>query len=158
MRARPPDRPSDLRHGVGCDTYGCRALAQNDVESESVAGSAPTPLSAAVWVPASSVTLNVPVRVPEAVGRNTTETVHPTPPGRVVPHVFALIAKSPVTVGVCTETAVFPVFETVMFCTLLDEPTFVEGYVTEIGINTTAAPAAPVPLNGTVACPPLTFA
>ena len=64
-----------------------------------VAGSSPTPLNDAVCVPALSAMLKLPVRVPEAVGRNATDTVHPTPPASVVPHVFTVIAKSPVTTG-----------------------------------------------------------
>jgi hypothetical protein len=117
----------------------------------------PVPLSAAVWVPTLSTTVSVPDRDPEAVGRNTTDTVQPTPEASVAPHVFAEIAKSPVTTGVCSVTATPPLFETVMFCTALVAPTSVLGNVTAIGFNTTGAAAVAVPASDTVACPPLTF-
>src|SRR5437868_4220084 len=127
------------------------------LERASVAGSRPVPLSAAVCVPALSVTVNVPDLVPEAVGRNTTETVHPELGGNVVPHVFAVMAKSPITAELCSVTDVEPVFETVMFCSSLLAPTLVPEYVTATGVNSTLLAAVAVPLRLTVACPPTTF-
>ena len=44
-------------------------------ESASVAGAVPVPVSDAVWVPALSVIVKMPVRVPEAVGVKVMETV-----------------------------------------------------------------------------------
>jgi hypothetical protein len=101
--------------------------------------------------------LKLPVRVAEAVGTNSTATVHPTPLASVVPQVFAEIAKSPVTTGVCSVAVTPPVFEIVIFCAALAAPTFVPEYVTVIGLNTIAAAAKPVPLTAAVACPPATL-
>jgi len=101
--------------------------------------------------------LKLRVRVPEAVGTNSTDTVQPTPAASVVPHVFAEIKKSPVTTGVCRVAVTPPVSETAIFCAALADPTFVPKYVTAIGLNTIAAAAAPVPLSATVACPPATL-
>ncbi len=135
----------------------CAAKLKLNGASPSVAAACPTPLNATVCVPALSVTLKLPVRVPLAVGANATATVHPAPPPSVAPHVFAVIAKSPVTIGVPSVAGNPPVFDTVMFCAALSVPTVVAPYVTEIGINTIAAAAVPVPLNPAVACPPATF-
>jgi hypothetical protein len=128
------------------------------LERLSVAGSTPLPLNAAVCVPAESVIVSVPERVPEAVGRNATDTVHPELAPSVVSHVFAVIAKSPETVSVCSATVPELVFEIVMSCTALVLPTFVPEYVTETGFNTTAPAAVAVPVRATVAWPPVTFA
>jgi hypothetical protein len=123
----------------------------------SVAGSRPTPLREAVCVPALSVTLKAPFRVPDAVGWNATDTVHPTPAASAAPQVLNEIVKSPVTTGVCSAAVTPPVFEMVKFCAALTEPTLVPEYVTEIGLNTIAAAGAPTPLNAAVACPPATL-
>jgi len=126
--------------------------------SPSVAASCPAPLNAAVCVPALSVTVNVPVRVPLAVGAKAIATVHPTPLPSIAPHVFAVIVKSPVTAIVPSVAVTPPVFDTVINCVALVAPTVVAKYVTEIGFNTIAAAATPVPLSPAVACPPATFA
>ena len=61
-------------------------------ERASVAGEVPAPLREAVWVPASSVMLKVPLRAPDAVGVKAIATVHPVLGPRVDPQVFAIIA------------------------------------------------------------------
>jgi hypothetical protein len=125
--------------------------------SPSVAASCPTPLSDAVCVPALSVTVSVPVRIPVVVGAKAIATVHPAPLPSVAPHVFAVIAKSPVTPTVSSVAGNPPVFDTVMSCAALSVPTVVAAYVTEVGINTIAAAVVPTPPKPAVACPPATF-
>ena len=61
-----------------------------------MAGAVPMPVSEAVWVPASSVRVKVPVRVPEAVGVKVSETVQPVLAASVGPQVLAVMWKSPV--------------------------------------------------------------
>ncbi len=65
-----------------------------------MAGAVPVPESEAVWVPASSVMVKVPVRVPEAVGVKVMDTVQPVLGARVEAQVLAAMWKSPVMVGV----------------------------------------------------------
>jgi hypothetical protein len=101
--------------------------------------------------------LKLPVRVPEAVGWNATDTVHPELAPSVGPHVFAVIVKSPLTAGACRLTVTPPVFEIVIFCAALTDPTFVPEYGTAIGLNTIAAAGAPTPVSAAVACPPATL-
>ena len=103
----------------------CAAKVRLSGASASVAGSTPTPVSDAVCVPTLSVMLKLPVRVPEAVGRNSTETVHPTLDASVVPQVFAERMKSPVATGVCKLAVTPPVLEIVIFCAVLVAPTLV---------------------------------
>ena len=125
----------------------CAAKFRLSGASASVAGSTAVPLSEAVCVPALSATLKLPGRVPGAVGWNVTDTVHPEPAPSVDPQVSAVIVKSPVTTGVCKVAATPPVFEIVIFCAALTDPTFVAEYVTVVGVNTIAAPAAPTPAS-----------
>ena len=121
-------------------------------ERASVAGEVPIPPSNAVWVPASSVMLNVPLRAPEAVGVNAIETVQPTPAPRLDPHVFAVILKSaPMTNGVWSPRAVPPVFEIAIFCTGLVALIVVAGKARVMGVRTIAAAGLPVPESAAVA-------
>ena len=103
----------------------CAAKLKVSGASASVAGSKPTPLSDAVCVPALSAMLKLPVRVPPAVGWNATDTVQPDEAPSVAPQVFAVIAKSPVTAGVCRLAVTPPVLDTVIFWAALDDPTLV---------------------------------
>src|SRR5665213_625615 len=135
----------------------CAAKMRLGGVRESVAAVCPIPLSAAVCVPALSVMLKVPVRVPDAVGANATPTVQPAYGASVTTQVFAVIAKSPVSTGNCSTTLTPPVFEMVMFCGELVVPRFVAGNVTETGFNTTAPGGRPVPLSCAVAWPPATL-
>src|SRR5665213_2130117 len=99
--------------------------------------------------------VNVPVRVPEAVGVKVMATVQPVLGGSEVPQVLAEILKSaPATVGVCTVVAVPPVLEMVMFCAELVALTRVVSKVRVMGSRMTAAGGVPVPVSEAVACPP----
>ena len=136
----------------------CVANVSANGDRASVAGDVPVPLSDAVWVPASSVMVKVPLRAPEAVGVKATETVQPVLGPRLVPQVFAVILKSvPVTEGVWSARVVPPVFEIVMFCVGLVALIVVEGKARAMGFRTMAAAAPPVPKSVAVAWPPETF-
>src|SRR5580698_1917863 len=101
--------------------------------------------------------VNMPLRVPDAVGVNAMLTVQPVFGARVVLHVFAEIVKSPVTDGICSVAMMTPVFEIVMFCAGLAAPTLMAGNVTETGFNMMAPGIAPMPLNCAVVWPPATL-
>ena len=116
------------------------------------------PLSDAVCVPASSVIVNVPLRVPETVGAKVIETVHPVLGPRLAPQVLAAILKSPpATDGVRSVIGAPLVFEIVMFWAGLVALIVVEGNITFNGFRTIAAAGLPVPDSCAVACPPGTF-
>ena len=125
--------------------------------SPSVAGAVPVPRSVAVCVPAESVMRKLPLRVPDAVGTNTIDTVHPPCVARLLPQLFAEIWKSPVTAAAPSAVVVPPRFETVIFCTALVAPIVVGPNTTLSGSSTIAASAVPVPLKLAVACPPATL-
>ena len=91
------------------------------------------PVSDAVCVPTLSVTLRVPVRVPEAVGWNSMPTVHPTFDASDEVHVFAERMKPAVTAGVPSVAETPPVLEIVMYCCALVAPTLVEVKLSVIG-------------------------
>ena len=135
----------------------CAAKERLSGVSVSVAGRTPTPVSDAVCVPTLSVMLRVPVRVPEAVGWNSIETVHPTLDASDEVQVFAEIMKSPVTTGDCSVAEPPPVLEIVMFCAALVEPTLVEAKLSAIGSRRTVAAVVPTPVSAAVACPPATL-
>jgi hypothetical protein len=103
-------------------------------------------------VPASSLIVSVPLRLPDAVGVNTIATVQPVLGPRLVPQVFAVILKSvPETDGVCNATELPLVFEIVMFCTALVALIVVEGNARETGSRTMAAAGLPMPESDAVA-------
>ena len=135
----------------------CAAKLRLSGERESVAGRTPTPVSDAVCVPTLSVMLRVPVRVPEAVGWNSMDTVHPTLDANDEVQVFAEIMKSPVTTGDCSVTVTPPVLEIVIFCAALAAPTLVEVKLSVIGSRRTVAAVVPTPVSAAVACPPATL-
>ena len=138
--------------------FNCSAPKANvNGARASVAGSTPSPVNEVVCVPALSVTVSVPVRVPEAVGANAMPNVHPTFAASVAPHVFAVIVKSPLTTGTPNVADTPPALEIVTNCAALVEPTFVPEKLSVIGVNTIAAGGAPTPVNAAVACPPTTF-
>ena len=123
-----------------------------------MAGDVPVPLSEAVCVPALSVIVNVPLRVPDAVGTKAIATVHPVLGPRLAPHVSAVILKSaPATEGTCNAIEALLVFEIVMFCATLVALIVVEGKIRLTGFNTIGAGVPPVPESVAVACPPATF-
>ena len=109
-------------------------------------------------MPASSLIVKVPPRLPDAVGVNTIATVQPVLEPRVVLQVSAVILKSvPVTDGVCNATELPLVFEIVIFCAGLVALIVVEGNVRATGSRTIGAAGLPMPVSGAVACPPETF-
>jgi hypothetical protein len=100
---RVSGRSPELVRVICCDALevvrGCAAKVSDACESASVAGDVPVPMSDAVWVPASSVMVKLPVRVPEAVGVKAIETVQPELASSVAAQVFAVRVKSPVIDG-----------------------------------------------------------
>jgi hypothetical protein len=126
-------------------------------ESVSVAGNSPAPVSDAVCVPTLSVMLKLPLRVPEVVGWNLIETVHPTLGASAVPHVFAEMMKSPVITGVCSVAVTPLMFEIAISCAVLVEPTAVEAKLIVIGFRIIVDAVDPTPLNAAVAWPPATL-
>src|SRR5665213_1431609 len=136
----------------------CAANVSACGASESVAGALPVPVSEAVCVPASSVTASVPLRAPLAVGANATGSEQPVCAASVVPQVFAVSWKSPVSTGADSAVGVPPVFDTVIVCAAEVWPTMVAANVSEGGVSTIAAGAVPVPVSVAVACPPSTLA
>ena len=115
-------------------------------------------MSDAVCVPESSVMVNVPLRVPEAVGVKVIATVQPVLGPRLGPQVLAVILKSPpATDDVRSATGAALVFEIVTFCAGLVALIVVEGNIRFNGFRTIDAAGLPVPESGAVACPPGTF-
>ncbi len=124
----------------------------------SVAGAIPTPARVAVCVPTSSVIEKIPVRWPETVGVKARATVHPKFGARLAEHVLATMAKSPVAVGTCKLTATPPVLEIVRFWGgVVATPIGLDPKFIEAGSKTIAPPGMPVPVSGTVTCPPEIF-
>jgi hypothetical protein len=134
--------------------YPCGAKLRASGERLSVAGARPVPARAALGVadcePDDSAMVNLPLRAPAAVGEKTSVTVHPTPGARVAPQVFAVIAKSPETIGAPSVAGTPPMFEIAIFCPALDEPTTTLPKLALDGVSTICAGASPVPLRGTV--------
>jgi hypothetical protein len=109
---------------------------------------------------ALSATERLPVKVPAAVGLNSTETVHVAPAANDVVQVFAEIryedALVPVSVSEVRVTAAVPVFFTVTVCAADVEPTVVEAKVSAVGDSVTVSAAAvPDPVNVTVCGEPV---
>lgn len=126
------------------------------VERVSVAALIPVPPSAAVRAPASLDTVSVPLRVPEAVGLNTTDNVQLVFGASDAPQVFATILKSPVMEAAPSVPVVEPVFASVMFCTAEVLFKGIDPNISEDGVNTEAKPVVetPLPLTGAVIVTP----
>src|ERR1700754_3162053 len=113
-----------------------------------VAEPIPLPLRATVngLLPARA---RLPVRVPEAVGRNVTVTVQEAPTARD-PQLLVWL-KSPAVVTPETVAAAVPSLVTVTVCDADALPTTVAGKATDDGSEVTRGPAAtPLPDSGTV--------
>lgn len=113
----------------------------------------PTPTSAALCdgVPAPvSVTFNVPLRVPVAVGLNCTVTTQFSPPPRVLPQVLLEILKSPgfrpAMLKPVNVTVPVPRLVTVIFLPALVVPTVTVPKFVDVGVSEIETP---VPVNGT---------
>ena len=124
----------------------------------SVAGALPVPESAAVWVPAESVSESVAERAPLAMGLKVMESVQPVEAPRLFPQVLAEMAKSdglaPIITGVWSVAEVPPRLATTTFCTDDVWLMMVAGKVTEVGVKVIDAAAVPVPVRETRAWPP----
>ena len=84
----------------------------------------PTPLSDADNVPLLPPLMDIcPLRVPIAVGENSTASEQLAATASVLPQVFALIMKSPSICGVPNVATDPPVFETITPCAALLVPT-----------------------------------
>ena len=105
-------------------------------------------------MPALSVTVSTPVRVPLAVGVKLMESEQEVCAARVAVQVLAAIVKSPVIVGGLSVAGLAPVLATVMICGAALWLTSVAGKLSVSGVSTTAAAAVAAPLRVTVACPP----
>jgi hypothetical protein len=105
---------------------------------------APVPDNATVvgLLPALLLTESVPVRVPDAVGRNVTLTVQDAPAAIDVPQVL-LCAKSPVTETLAAEAVALPVFVTVTACAALVVFTAWLANVSEEGLALSVAVLVP---------------
>ena len=136
----------------------CMPKVSDWVERASVAGVVPVPESEAVWVPASSVMVKVPVMVPEEVGVKTMETVHPVLGGSVALQVLAVMWKPPVMVGVCRASVVALVLEMVMFWGVVVPLIVVAGKARVSGVRTMGAAGVALPERIAVAWPPRTLA
>jgi hypothetical protein len=114
---------------------------------------APVPVIATDWGEpgALSVKLRVAERVPVALGVNVMETEQFAPAARLVPQVFAEIAKLdefvPPSAIELMDAAVPPEFVRVTGCAALVDPTVCEPKVKEVGLTETAGPYWPVPLS-----------
>jgi hypothetical protein len=87
-----------------------------------VAGSTPEPVSAALWglLLAPLLTLNSPVLLPNAVGVNVTLIVHLRLAARLVVHVVADTAKSPVAeIAMLVSSAVWLLVKVNVLATLV---------------------------------------
>ena len=85
-------------------------------ESVSVGPVIAVPLSAVVCVPMLSVTVNVPVAAPAAVGAKATVIAHAVLAARELPQVLALLVNGAVTAIEVTDTAVPPELAKLTFC------------------------------------------
>ncbi len=113
---------------------------------------APVPVSVAVCVPAESVTVSVPLRVPLAVGLKVTEIVQLAPAARLVPHPLLATAKSPDAETEEIETAELVPLDSTTFCGELVVPTVWLAKVKLVGVNVTDPdePVPPVPVSDAV--------
>src|SRR5271170_6934540 len=92
------------------------------------------------------------------VGVKDRATVQPEFGARLAAHVLATIEKSPVAVGTCKSTATPPVLEIVMFWGgVVATPIWLDPKFIEVGRRTIAPAGMPVPVSGTVICPPAMF-
>jgi hypothetical protein len=85
-------------------------------ESVSVGPVTAVPLSDVVCVPMLSVTVNVPVAAPAAVGAKATVIAHAVLAARELPQVLALLVNGAVTAIEVTDTAVPPELARLTFC------------------------------------------
>ncbi len=101
------------------------------------------PLRLLVCVPALSVTVNVPVNVPAAVGWNMTKTVQLAPADNEneVPH-WLNTANGPVTVSLVTDTVVVPLFFNVNDCHAVAVPAGIVPKFKLAGLRLTVPPPA----------------
>ena len=150
VSGRSPELTSEICCAALDVVICCAAKVSEGGESASVAGEVPMPIREAVWVPASSTMVKLPLRVPETVGVNATDTVQPTLGPRLAPHVFAANLKSPVREDVCNPRGEVPVFEIVMFRKGLVALITVEAKLTAIGLSTIAAAALASPESDAV--------
>src|SRR5271165_3187155 len=100
---------------------------------------APVPERLDVWVPALSVTVNVPVRVPTAVGVNVTLMTQLELPLRDVPQLL-VSEKSPEAPMLMPVTALVPELVRVTGCDVLEVPTTWLANVRLVGLMVTCAP------------------
>jgi hypothetical protein len=99
------------------------------------------------------VTVTDPVREPAAVGVNVTLIVQLAPTARVVPQLF-VCAKSPLAAMELIVAAVVPLFDRVVGCEAVVEPTTVFANARLVGLALSDGPGAvPVPLRATVTAP-----
>jgi hypothetical protein len=99
------------------------------------------------------VTVTEPVRAPAAVGVNVTLIVQLAPTASVVPQLF-VCAKSPLAVMELIVAAVVPLFDRVVDCAAVVEPTTVDVKARLAGLAFSAGPGAvPVPLRATETAP-----
>jgi hypothetical protein len=99
------------------------------------------------------VTVTAPVRAPAAVGVKVTLIVQLAPTARVVPQLF-VCAKSPLAVIELIVALVVPLFDSVVDCDAVVEPTTVEANARLAGLALSAGPGAvPVPLSATETAP-----
>ena len=114
--------------------------------------SIPKPLSETVCVAgvALSISVNVPLNCPAAVGANATCSVQAAATASVAPQLFAAILKfedTTVLVSVSTDP---PLFVSVTACAADTSPFPVAANASDAGLNETPAPATPTPLIATV--------
>src|SRR5436305_1826137 len=106
---------------------------------------------------ALSVTLELPVRVPDAVGVNVTLMLQ-FPPDASEPPQLSVSAKSPLATMLLMVRVAVPVFDSVTVCAALVVPTLWLAKVSEVGerLATGAGPEGPKNsvISGAVAAPP----
>jgi hypothetical protein len=99
------------------------------------------------------VTVTDPVRAPAAVGVNVTLIVQLAPTASVLPQLF-VCAKSPLAAIEPIVAPVVPLFDSVVDCAAVVEPTTVEANARLAGLALSAGPGAvPVPLRATETAP-----
>jgi len=124
-----------------------------------VVGAAPVPVRPTVCgLPeALSVTLELPVRVPDAVGVNVTLMLQ-FPPDASEPPQLSVSAKSPLATMLLMVRVAVPVFDSVTVCAALVVPTLWLAKVSEVGerLATGAGPEGPKNsvISGALAAPP----
>ncbi len=113
---------------------------------------APVPVSEDDCVPAVSLMLSVPVRVPLAVGVKFTPIEQLLPAARLEPQPLLAIPKSPEAVTAVMETAEAVLFVSVAVCAALVVPTVWLAKVMLVGDSVTEPPvvAPPVPVSDAV--------